>query len=94
MIRLLPDQVDAVEIMNAQRKDEENRRAKWYADSYGLPGTAGSDTHHIDSLLASAQEGRLPGVLLEERLTDTAHYARLVLERKIHACLPHLDGCC
>ncbi len=94
MIRLLPDQVDAVEIMNAQRKDEENRRAKWYADSYGLPGTAGSDTHHIDSLLAAAQEGRLPGVLVEERLTGAAHYARLVLERRIHACLPHLDGCC
>ena len=58
------------------------------------PTTAGSDTHHTVSLHAAAEEGKLPGVLLEERLTGTAHYARLVLERKIKACLPHLEGCC
>jgi len=94
MIRLLPDQVDAVEIMNSQRKDEENRRARWYADSYGLPVTAGSDTHNVLSLHAAAEAGKLPGVLLEERLTGTAHYARLVLERKVKALLPSLEGCC
>ena len=27
-------------------------------------------------------------------LTDTAHYARLVLERRIRSIFPQLDGCC
>ena len=88
MIRLLPDRVDAVEILNGHRKDEENCRAKWYADSYGLPCTAGSDNHDVVNSFSET------GVLLEERLTGTAHYARLVLERRIHSCFPHLDGCC
>ncbi len=88
MIRLLPDLVDAVEIQNGHRKDEENRRAKWYADSYNLPWTAGSDNHDVVNGFAEA------GVLLDERLTGTAHYARLVLERRIRECFPHLDGCC
>ena len=88
MIRLLPDLVDAVEVLNGHRKDDVNRRAKWYADSYGLPGTAGSDNHDVVNGFAEA------GVLLDERLTDTAHYARLVLERRIINLFPHLDGCC
>ena len=86
MIRLLPDLVDAVEVMNGHRKDEENRRARWYADSYGLPWTAGSDNHDVVNGFAET------GVLLDERLMDTAHYARLVLERKLHDAFPHLDG--
>lgn len=82
MIRLLPDLVDAVEVLNGHRTDEVNRRAKWYADSYGLPGTAGSDNHDVANGFAEA------GVLLDERLTDTAHYARLVLERRIRGIFP------
>lgn len=86
MIRLLPDLVDAVEIMNGHRTDEVNHRAKWYADSYGLPWAAGSDNHDVVNGFAEA------GVLLDERLTGTAHYARLIRERKIRAYFPQLDG--
>ena len=88
MIRLLPDLVDAVEILNGHRKDEENRRARWYADSYGLPWAAGSDNHDVVNGFAET------GVLLDERLTGTAHYAQLVRDRKICECFPHLEGCC
>ena len=82
MIRLLPDLVDAVEVLNGHRKAEENSRARWYADSYGLPWTAGSDNHDVTNGFAEA------GVLLDERLADTAHYARLVLERKLRGIFP------
>ncbi|MBP7175694.1 MAG: histidinol phosphatase [Thermoclostridium sp.] len=45
MIRLLPRKVDAVEVINACRKDFENRLADEYADNYHLLKTAGSDNH-------------------------------------------------
>ena len=44
-IQLMPRQVDAVEIVNANRKDFENDRAAEYARNYGLPALAGSDNH-------------------------------------------------
>lgn len=45
MIRLLPRKVDAVEVINAQRTDFENERAREYAQNYDLLQVAGSDTH-------------------------------------------------
>ena len=45
---LLPHKVDAVEVFNGKTPDEFNARAKWYAQSYGLPETAGSDAHGTD----------------------------------------------
>lgn len=45
MIRLIPRNVDAVEVINACRKDFENELADEYADHYGLFKTAGSDNH-------------------------------------------------
>lgn len=45
MIGLAPDRIEAAEIYNANRKDPENERAKWYADTFGLLEIAGSDTH-------------------------------------------------
>lgn len=44
-IRLYPRSVDAVEVYNACRTDEVNERAKRYAADYGLPFSAGSDSH-------------------------------------------------
>lgn len=48
-IHLFPRDVDGVEVFNGgQRHDEGmNDRAKLYARMYGLPETAGSDSHHI-----------------------------------------------
>lgn len=45
-IRLFPHKVDGVEIYNCNNRDEFNARAKWYAESFGLPATGGSDSHH------------------------------------------------
>lgn len=62
MIRLTPREVDGVEIFNANRLDEENERAAWYAESYGLLKTAGSDTH------ADSQK-RFGGLVVQKRFT-------------------------
>lgn len=45
MIRLMPRDVDAVETINACRTDFENHMADFYADSYGLTKTCGTDNH-------------------------------------------------
>ena len=46
-IRLYPRCVDGVEIYNCGNRDQKfNDRARYYAESYGLPMTGGSDAHH------------------------------------------------
>lgn len=45
MIRLLPDRVDAVEVLNASMPDVFNDRAERYAAEYSLPRSCGSDNH-------------------------------------------------
>ena len=45
MIRLVPRDVDAIETVNANRTDFENHMAEYYADSYGLIKSCGSDNH-------------------------------------------------
>lgn len=50
-ITLIPDNVGAVEIINSSHsKAIMNERAEWYAESFGLPVTAGSDSHTTDLL--------------------------------------------
>ena len=63
MLRLSPRDTDGVEIFNAGRIDEENERAAWYAESYGLLKTAGSDIH-------SAAQGRFGGLFTKHRADD------------------------
>lgn len=48
-IRLLPRQVDAVEVINAPKPQAMNDRALEYAKGYDLTMTAGSDCHGTDS---------------------------------------------
>ena len=63
MIRLFPRQVDGIEVINANRKDFENERAKEYAENYDLLQVAGSDNHQ------GAQE-KLCGIKLNRPLID------------------------
>ena len=49
-IRIYPDCIDGMEVVNANRTESENKIAMIYADEYKLLKTAGSDNH-----LASAQ---------------------------------------
>ena len=44
-IKLKPRDTDAVEIINANRTDFENKMAKEYAKNYGIAPFAGSDNH-------------------------------------------------
>ena len=46
----IPNQIDGVECINMGNHSEENERAKWFAESYGLPMTAGSDSHNAADL--------------------------------------------
>lgn len=55
-IMLFPRKVDAVEIINGGNTWEENERAKWYANEYGLLQVAGSDIHTDEWTVISGVE--------------------------------------
>ncbi|MGM9603920.1 MAG: PHP-associated domain-containing protein [Faecousia sp.] len=75
-IQLFPRDIDAVEAINAAHLGPEgakmNRRAFAYADMFGLPVTAGSDSHHTGLLYGSGVE--TPGRI--ERPTDYLNWMR------------------
>ncbi len=75
LIRLLPRSVDAVEVLNANRKDFENDRAAEYARNYDLPVTAGSDLHN--------SQFRLVGVSSSVRFTSVLDYCDAVRQRQV-----------
>ena len=62
-ISLRPHHVDAVEVLNTGRTDEQNRFAAQYAENYGLPRFAGSDTH-------SGSKESFAGISFPERVAD------------------------
>lgn len=71
-ISLYPQEVDAVETVNVRNTlPVWNDRAKWYAESFGLPVTGGSDTHSADQLYGG-------GVLVPERIESPADYLRQI----------------
>ena len=49
-MHLFPGGVDAVEIVNFGNLDVDNYLAKVYAEAYGLPMTAGSDSHNFGDI--------------------------------------------
>lgn len=76
-VRLYPYDVDAVEVFNAGNHDPEfNRRADWYADSYGLVKVAGSDRHEDRSPAEGA-------TVFEQRLQTVQDYITLVRQDKV-----------
>ncbi len=77
MICLFPDKVDAVEVDNASMKDIVNERGMWYAESYGLLKTAGSDTHFLDG------RKRFAGVDSEVKFESPADYGKALREGKL-----------
>lgn len=65
-IRLFPRHVEAVEVINASNSDSKmNELAGYYAESYGLLATAGSDNH-----FAGAFNRDLAGMKFSHRLTS------------------------
>lgn len=79
-IRLVPELVDAVEVFNGGNRDpRENDRAQWYADSYGLPRTSGSDTHFCGDFSG--------GIVTARQIRCGADYADAVLHGGIAGLL-------
>ncbi len=76
MIRLLPDEVDGIEIFNACRPDLDNELARVYAEAYGLAPCGGSDNH-------TARLPRYGGIRSPRRLEDAADMARAIVAREI-----------
>ena len=71
-IRLFPRNIHGVEIVNANRKDEENHMANIYAEHYGLIKFAGSDNH-----IASGQK-KLAGVCFNEPICSVDDFINRV----------------
>lgn len=63
-VRLFPRHVDGVEIMNANRPDEENDLAKIYCEHYGLIKFAGSDNH------SASKQNKLFGICFDEPICN------------------------
>lgn len=63
-VRLFPDEVDAVEVINKSHKDPSfDKKALEYATKYNLPKVCGSDTHDIHKM----NNG---GIYVERRMKD------------------------
>lgn len=76
-VKLMPKWVDGVEVYNAGNYDEKfNERAKWYAEQYNLPITAGTDNHHLTT-------DRISGISTEQPLESIEDYMDAVVCRKI-----------
>ena len=71
-IQLMPRQVDAVETVNAGRKDFENERAAEYARNYGLQAISGSDNH------VAGKQKRLCGIETDAPIADGADFLRVL----------------
>lgn len=66
-VRLFPDCVDAVEVINVgNRNDDFDRKALLYAKKHNLPTTAGTDSHGLEDLHS--------GVVFRHRLKDIRDY--------------------
>ncbi len=84
-IRLLPRDSDGVEILNASMSEDVNRRAAWYAESYGLCISAGSDNH-------VGKREKLAGVYLPERIASPQDFCRLIKEGNAEIFLDRYDA--
>ncbi len=75
-IRLIPRNVDGVEILNANRTDFENGQAKQYAEAYGLIKTAGTDNH-----IAYMQK-KLAGIKTKEKINSIQEFIDIIKQGK------------
>ena len=75
IVHLIPNHVDAVEVLNSGRSDVHNRHALDYANSFDLPMVAGSDIHSI-------RETRLCGMSFSRRLSCSRDYMAAIKSGK------------
>jgi predicted metal-dependent phosphoesterase TrpH len=75
---LCPRYTDGIEIINASHRDPAyNERARIYAEWYGLPVTAGSDSHNADDKFFGG------GIAVDHKITCPEDYIKAVKERKL-----------
>jgi predicted metal-dependent phosphoesterase TrpH len=67
--------VDAIEIRNGNIRDQENQMAEKVAERLNLPGTAGSDAHHLDNVGVWVMD-------FERRIEDEAALIRELKARR------------
>ena len=84
-IRLLPRDVDAVEVMNAPKGDFVNGLALHYARAYDLIETGGSDCH-------SAVASRLSGIEVDEPVPTLADLIGAMRRREHRVIRPASSG--
>ncbi len=72
IVRLIPEKVDAVEVLNQGRTDAANRHALDFAVSFDLPQTAGSDIHGVN-------QRKIAGIECSRRLQGSADYITALL---------------
>ena len=71
-IRLFPDCVHGVEVINASKKEEENKMAKTYAEYYNLIEFAGSDNH------SGSKKKNLAGVCSDKPIFSEREFVKAV----------------
>ena len=71
-IRLMPNRVHGVEILNTCRTDHVNQMAELYAKHYGLLEFAGSDNH------AASKLKKLAGMCSERKIVDEKDFVNAV----------------
>lgn len=75
-LTLIPYLIDGVECINMFNYPEENERAKWFAESYGLPMTAGSDSHNAKELPGG-------GIITDTEIKTISDYAEALKNNRI-----------
>lgn len=73
-IRLYPDCVDGIEVLNTSRSDIENKMARLYAETYGFIMIAGSDNHN------AKERTKLAGMEFNYQLKDENDYIESLKE--------------
>lgn len=76
-IRLFPRSVHGVEIMNACRRDHENKMAKIYAEEYDLLPFAGTDNH------VGEKREKLAGMCCAEPISDVQEFIDRVKKQEM-----------
>lgn len=81
-IRLFGKKIDAIEVFNSGNdKQIFNERALAYAQEFGLPQTAGSDTHNVKNLAGQ-------GTYFPERLKSINEFIKYVKNGKSYISIP------
>lgn len=74
-IRLYPEHVDAVEVINSSHTDPKfDERALAYAQKHNLLMTAGSDSHHLDGLHGG-------GMVFNKKINSIGDFIRAIKEQ-------------